>query len=952
MHTQSTSIASSSLSEFPRSFSLEPNGEFSLVSLLITAKLNLSRSIITPIRLRKSQILIISQVFHLTVSVSAESARFLRSGMAEQHKESSPADSKEKNLSLDDDIGKGFLTSWKSMSMADDDAMDFNFDTVSKSKKKTFDFEKLDINFNLDGEFDKISSFKLDMSDLDFICPPKKTSQSTDKNEVSSAKAGKQDGFNFSFDFNELDSFNLDSSLIKVDTTSNSNPRKKGVTTEGSDKSAKLPKTNDDDGVHASDDSMAMKPPESKRLETSKVETSDGSLGNLVSKPDGSVSRISSSGNLDMAIENQTLDISRCKSTKEIDQERDIPVKTKSTKLKSDQVINMAPSQSGQNDPEQDTISDQPEKVISPGTGVINVSGDIQEVNNKVIYEHTEKFSSETRVVNVSGDKQDIIDKTYVNSDGVDLQLEHSSLHHGTKSDSSVGEAINLGISSQEGVTSDPQPEKGHTSCENINKVDALKKSSCGNDTRENRKTTSECHLAPASSKLEVDKTMLMKDKKLQDMQSNMFGMPEDKSSLKHLSSTVGTKGISFGSKRNADMHLGSITEARENFRSNDSRLGSKLVGDSLGGSSKLMRDAAASLCSKDDLKSSSNIREGIVSDVIPSTGKLARNMLSFREEVNKNKATFPETGMSTKDVSMSSSQVNPSCVTEKTGIITTQMSVNSQSEASGKEPYEKSRITSMEGNKLSSYKACKITPTLSSLKTLRNIGANRVLTTSLHQKETNSFVSSGQSMEIHGITASENDHLADSGDNKKSSTPFLKRKTIEGSEADVTSLRSLKRLSQSPSKSRNSKESSEVVGEIENIPNNLLYNHSTSGLKSPSEIKVTKMEIPDSVLMEDNSNVEKAEAYMKELEDICNMLKKKHEEAKELLVRAIVNDNNLLMLNHPIYEEEISFHYSFMSFPPSHLIVDINGGYFLDFVNIRKVQKFASQLMSKGIQT
>ncbi|TKY59179.1 hypothetical protein E2542_SST16259 [Spatholobus suberectus] len=98
-------------------------------------------------------------------------------------------------------------------------------------------------------------------------------------------------------------------------------------------------------------------------------------------------------------------------------------------------------------------------------------------------------------------------------------------------------------------------------------------------------------------------------------------------------------------------------------------------------------------------------------------------------------------------------------------------------------------------------------------------------------------------------------------------------------------------------------------------MPNNLLYNHVTPGLKSPSEIKVTEVEIPDSVLMEDNSNVEKAEMYMKELEDICNMLKKKHEEAKELLIRAIVNDNYLLMLNHPIYEEEISSHSSFTHF-------------------------------------
>lgn len=42
-------------------------------------------------------------------------------------------------------------------------------------------------------------------------------------------------------------------------------------------------------------------------------------------------------------------------------------------------------------------------------------------------------------------------------------------------------------------------------------------------------------------------------------------------------------------------------------------------------------------------------------------------------------------------------------------------------------------------------------------------------------------------------------------------------------------------------------------------------------------------------------------------------MLKKKHEEAKEILVRAIVNNNNLLMVNHPVYEEKISFQLSLL---------------------------------------
>jgi hypothetical protein len=59
----------------------------------------------------------------------------------------------------------------------------------------------------------------------------------------------------------------------------------------------------------------------------------------------------------------------------------------------------------------------------------------------------------------------------------------------------------------------------------------------------------------------------------------------------------------------------------------------------------------------------------------------------------------------------------------------------------------------------------------------LRNIGAN---STSLHQKDANSLGSSEQRKEIQAITASKSDHLTDGGDNKKPSTPFLKRKSIE----------------------------------------------------------------------------------------------------------------------------------------------------------------------------
>ncbi|CAI8618312.1 unnamed protein product [Vicia faba] len=797
--------------------------------------------------------------------------------MAEQQKESSPKDFKKKNsLLADDDFGTEFLGSWKPMSMADDDAMDFSFNTGSKSKKKIFDFEKMDMNFDLDTAFGKMSSFNVDMSDLDFTCPPKKPSQSTDKKgEASCAKGGKQDGFNFSFDFNELDSFNLNSNLLKVDTSNeDSYPRKKGVTAEGNNsEDAKKPNVNDDDrGVRSSSDNKTTKPQASERLETLNTETLVGNLGNLVSRQDISVSKFSSSGNFDTEVKNQTSDISKIASMKEMDQEKDLAEETKSTKSKSEQVIDKVPSQSvSQSDSEQGTISEKHTKVSFSGTRRINVAADKQVINDDI-----------------------------------------------------VREAINPGSSAEE-VSNDTQQENSYSSSGNITKVDSLKKNSCDNSIRENKRTALECHLATASSNPIVDKVTLMKDKDLQVKKSNIVSMLENKRPLKNPSSTSGTKSaVSSDCKKNADIHLRSIAQERNSFKSNETKFRSKMVSDSLLGSSKVIRDAPAVLGSKDDPKSC-NARKGIVLDGTPSAGKLAGNMKSFHEDVNKRKAVFLETGMSTKNVNILSSQVNPCSSTEKTAKLTTQISLNSQPEASGKESFQKSKITHIEGNKLYSFKACKITPVFSSVKTSRNIEANSVLATSLHQKEANSLASSEQRKETHAILASNGDHLTDSGDNQKASARFLKRKSIEISEADLTSLRPLKRLPQSPIRSRNneSKESSGKVEQVERKSNDLAYYDSTSGLESPSEIKVTEVEIPDSVLMEDNGNVEKAEAYMKELENICNMLKKRHEEAKELLVRAVVNDNNLLMLNHPIYEEKI-----------------------------QKVQKFASQLMSKEIQT
>ena len=62
------------------------------------------------------------------------------------------------------------------------------------------------MDFNLDGDFDKLSSFKIDMPDLDFSSPSKNIAKAKEKSkeETNSGKQQeKKDRFTFSFDFNE-----------------------------------------------------------------------------------------------------------------------------------------------------------------------------------------------------------------------------------------------------------------------------------------------------------------------------------------------------------------------------------------------------------------------------------------------------------------------------------------------------------------------------------------------------------------------------------------------------------------------------------------------------------------------------------------------------------------------------------------------------------------------------
>ncbi|CAM0882659.1 unnamed protein product [Alopecurus aequalis] len=138
------------------------------------------------------------------------------------------------------------------------------------------------------------------------------------------------------------------------------------------------------------------------------------------------------------------------------------------------------------------------------------------------------------------------------------------------------------------------------------------------------------------------------------------------------------------------------------------------------------------------------------------------------------------------------------------------------------------------------------------------------------------------------------------------SRSPSMRQNMPEESIPDTKAPTVLKRIMRFPAVRKSPQTVSELGNKIilSGTPKTRMDNVVSS--TTPCEMgDISDLELP--ALLEDDGNVDKAEACRKELEDMCILLKRKHTEAKELAVRAIVNNNMLLMLNHPMFEEKMS---------------------------------------------
>ncbi|XP_031275252.1 uncharacterized protein At4g18490 isoform X3 [Pistacia vera] len=371
---------------------------------------------------------------------------------------------------------------------------------------------------------------------------------------------------------------------------------------------------------------------------------------------------------------------------------------------------------------------------------------------------------------------------------------------------------------------------------------------------------------------------------------------------------------------------LRSETSTREGFNTNDDvQINDKLV-ISKSHSKELTKEEPVSLGSEKNVKCLSNIREVINPDGVQSESKVVNSILQEKEaaigepvtlRIKKSlgEAINADGGQNCGKVGNS----RPQYTEVKTGESAKLRSEKNSGEVTNDDGVQYfSKIVNIKPQDKQAKTGEPVK--LKSEKKSGTIGGNKDMPNSTVLRQSSSFRNPGQTVKLPGITPSTIAHLVGGIKKQNPVTPSLKRKKIEESNADLVSLKSLKRLSESPKESRKLKETLGGVTEGEvwkhesqgpNEAKNVLHGHTRPRLEVARDFRMTELEI--SLVMEDDGNVEKAEAYSKELEDICNMLKKKHEEAKEILVRTIVNNNNLLMLNHPIYEEKISFQFSLL---------------------------------------
>ncbi|XP_013703781.2 uncharacterized protein At4g18490 isoform X2 [Brassica napus] len=782
----------------------------------------------------------------------------------------SSTEAKEKDLILDNDMEKD---TWNFKSMADD-PMDFAFGSPANKKKNAF---KLDMGFDFDGDFGNSSSFKIDMPDFDFSSPAKKTTKAKESpcDKSSGDLKQKKNPFPFSYDFDALDDFNLDSSPPKkgAKTTTKAMDFEAISTISKIDKSDSLdfgedlPITRQAASVSNTEvkekDSAEKENINSKTTDTMVVESSAYSKqateermenSEAVESPQGL--RIKTSPTHTMCLQPESVDASPLKTSCVMLEDTGDPCLSNETAapspLHASETTHTAANR--EISPDINEICRSSSKVDSPRDPEQNADKDMISAMD-TSYEKAEQTKP-------SISSQLCLDKMDYQQEemGIGTQAEMQDHTRRTSSD----------------------PDHGHPQTTLSGKISPSSRQSQAAQVQDSsgKLPLDPSHSVPGLSDLKITQN---KDSGL--IRSKFFRKTEKPQSHVLKSSLTQTESRPVTREKIAvNMNL-------TNDRRHD-------IQDVLPGSKT--RACPVELVKTDSETANVNsIRshEKIIHKD-HSNAKTAENVAGQLDHLKMQaKNTTREKSILQINIS---SKLDASSLTQKV----------SKKLSSGAEALQKSKLVSLERPKLGNMMSDP-----RSSKTQRTIGVNKDQPSSAVQPEVSASISKDRNIEAPVVKGSEIHHLAPRDKTQIMHFPSLKRKALD-EDADRSLKPQLKRFSMSPRENRNVEELTHRVAQgkfssqesrIDNT------SHHQNGNMANLEIPVT----------ENSDNIEKAEAYTKELESICNTLKKKHEEAKELLVRAVVNNNKLLMLNHPLHEDKI-----------------------------RMIQKFAAKLSLRDTQT
>ncbi|KAF8766297.1 hypothetical protein HU200_007814 [Digitaria exilis] len=709
-----------------------------------------------------------------------------------------------KNISspLDEDFGNDFLSSWK-LPKSGKGTIDFNVDPVPKSSKK-FNFNNLD-DFGLDGAFDKLPSFKMGMSDLDFSSPLKKKVKHNNSigDDLSEGKKEiEKDNFSFSFDFNELGKFSLDAKLgIEEKSTSKVDP----VSSEGN-----MDTQRDLSGTAVLEDNntkdkprthgvCTLRPPHPKNHESMK--------NTSLPAPNDSSDKIQEHTSVNPATMEQTKVDSVPNGNYGEHRKEIYPTKA----AVNTPFQNFSCSAQSCEDP---VLADRMNSKDDPiaDSGKVGIP---RESNG-----HEQSIGSQSR-----------------DTSTIDPNVLRRPVSQFDSRNEVVEESVSLNEGSQGNQNFSDVPQK------------FLKKTTCGT------KNTDE----GTSGHKSLSSSIRRKIRNVKPALENERG------SFSFLSKSANTKASRVELTSETDLNqLSGASKVMKKLTTHptDLKREHKQANAGLDKSKTALPKIYSKLASHGLLSTSSNAKgdRNAIGLEPPSSGNSSL--------LNAQNSTGHSTGhkivandvLLKRSVASDSLQVAPSkdnkmsTISELTGTRIAKLGFRSP---------KSDRIIEKESVQPSGTKGSPVTTS----------------------KIVNSFPEGKPALP----------------------SPVILQKVPEESVLDPKAPTILKRITRSPAV----RKSPQTVPGLRNetiLGSGTPKAHVDNAISScmTSEMgDISDLELP--MLLENDGNLEKAEGCRKELEDICILLKRKHAEAKELAVRAIVNNNTMLMLNHPMFEDKIS---------------------------------------------